>query len=64
MFILYDGFNEVFLDLKFGWIDGFLIDCVYVNYYFFYEDNLKNYIIFYVGYDNEDFVVGVCKLDN
>ena len=39
--ILYDGFNEAFLDLKSGRIDGLLIDRVYANYYLSHEDNLK-----------------------
>ncbi|EGO8602961.1 amino acid ABC transporter substrate-binding protein [Enterococcus faecalis] len=62
--ILYDGFNEAFLDLKSGRIDGLLIDRVYANYYLSHEDNLKNYTISHVGYDNEDFAVGVRKSDN
>ena len=35
------AFNEAFLDLKSGRIDGLLIDRVYANYYLSHEDNLK-----------------------
>jgi polar amino acid transport system substrate-binding protein len=61
--ILYDGFNEAFLDLKSKRIDGLLIDRVYANYYLSHEDNLDNYTIFNTGYKSEDFGVGVRKND-
>ncbi|MGK0551109.1 amino acid ABC transporter substrate-binding protein [Enterococcus faecalis] len=61
--ILYDGYNEAFLDLKSGRIDGLLIDRVYANYYLSHEDNLNNYSIFSVGYTSEDFTVGMRKTD-
>ena len=61
--ILYDGFNEAFLDLTSGRIDGLLIDRVYANYYLSHEDNLANYSIFSVGFESEDFAVGIRKSD-
>lgn len=61
--ILYDGFNEAFLDLKSGRIDGLLIDRVYANYYLSHEDNLADYAIVSGGFESEDFAVGLRKTD-
>ena len=61
--ILYDGFNEAFMDLKSGRIDGLLIDRVYANYYLSHEDNLSDYSIVSGGFESEAFAVGVRKTD-
>ena len=61
--ILYDGFNEAFMDLKSGRIDGLLIDRVYANYYLSHEDNLANYTIVSGDFESEAFVVGLRKSD-
>ncbi|MBO0470553.1 amino acid ABC transporter substrate-binding protein [Enterococcus sp. DIV0242_7C1] len=61
--ILYDGFNEAFMDLKSGRIDGLLIDRVYANYYLSHEDNLADYSIISGDYESEAFAVGLRKSD-
>ncbi|MGX7150644.1 amino acid ABC transporter substrate-binding protein [Enterococcus ureasiticus] len=61
--ILYDGFNEAFMDLKSGRIDGLLIDRVYANYYLSHEDNLANYSIISGDFESEAFAVGLRKSD-
>lgn len=61
--ILYDGFNEAFMDLKSGRIDGLLIDRVYANYYLSHEDNLADYSIISGDFDSEAFAVGLRKAD-
>jgi polar amino acid transport system substrate-binding protein len=61
--ILYDGFNEAFMDLKSGRIDGLLIDRVYANYYLSHEDNLANYSIISGDFESEAFAVGIRKTD-
>ncbi|MBM7689469.1 amino acid ABC transporter substrate-binding protein [Enterococcus ureilyticus] len=61
--ILYDGFNEAFMDLKSGRIDGLLIDRVYANYYLSHEDNLADYSIVSGDFESEAFAVGLRKSD-
>lgn len=61
--ILYDGFNEAFMDLKSGRIDGLLIDHVYANYYLSHEDNLADYSIVSGDFESEAFAVGIRKTD-
>lgn len=61
--ILYDGFNEAFMDLKSGRIDGLLIDRVYANYYLSHEDNLSDYTIISGDFESEAFAVGIRKSD-
>ncbi|MFD2308047.1 amino acid ABC transporter substrate-binding protein [Enterococcus termitis] len=61
--ILYDGFNEAFMDLKSGRIDGLLIDRVYANYYLSHEDNLADYSIVSGDFESEAFAVGIRKSD-
>lgn len=61
--ILYDGFNEAFMDLKSGRIDGLLIDRVYANYYLSQEDDLSNYSISRGTFESEAFAVGIRKTD-
>ncbi|EOL49036.1 amino acid ABC transporter substrate-binding protein [Enterococcus caccae] len=61
--ILYDGFNEAFMDLKSGRIDGLLIDRVYANYYLSHEDNLANFSIVSGQFESEAFAVGLRKSD-
>ena len=61
--VLYDGFNEAFMDLKSGRIDGLLIDRVYANYYLSHEDDLSNYSIIPGTFESETFAVGIRKTD-
>lgn len=61
--ILYDGFNEAFMDLKSRRIDGLLIDRVYANYYLSHEDNLADYSIVSGAFESEAFAVGLRKTD-
>ncbi|MGX7245346.1 amino acid ABC transporter substrate-binding protein [Enterococcus quebecensis] len=61
--ILYDGFNEAFMDLKSGRIDGLLIDRVYANYYLSHEATLADYSIVSGDYESEAFAVGLRKSD-
>ena len=61
--ILYDGFNEAFMDLKSGRIDGLLIDRVYANYYLSHEDNLADFSIVSGQFESEAFAVGLRKSD-
>ncbi|MBL1227666.1 amino acid ABC transporter substrate-binding protein [Enterococcus sp. BWB1-3] len=61
--VLYDGFNEAFMDLKSGRIDGLLIDRVYANYYLSHEENLANYSIIPGAFESETFAVGIRKTD-
>ena len=61
--ILYDGFNEAFMDLKSGRIDGLLIDRVYANYYLSHEDNLADFSIVSGDFESEAFAVGLRTSD-
>lgn len=61
--ILYDGFNEAFMDLRSGRIDGLLIDRVYANYYLSHEDKLADYSIISGNFESEAFAVGLRKAD-
>ena len=61
--ILYEGFNEAFMDLKSGRIDGLLIDRVYANYYLSHEENLADYAIVPDNFESEAFAVGLRKSD-
>ncbi|RST90136.1 amino acid ABC transporter substrate-binding protein [Vagococcus humatus] len=61
--VLYDTFNEGFIDLEAGRIDGLLIDKVYANYYLAKKDQLNDYYLIGNIYQPEDFAVGIRKSD-
>ncbi|MDH6363729.1 polar amino acid transport system substrate-binding protein [Enterococcus sp. PF1-24] len=61
--ILFSSFNEAFIDLKSGRIDGLLIDRVYAGYYLAQSGELANYTINAGEFENEDFAVGARKDD-
>lgn len=59
--VLYASFNEAFIDLENGRIDGLLIDKVYADYYLTQKDQLEDYNIIKGPFENEDYAVGVRK---
>lgn len=61
--VLYDSFNEAFIDLKSGRIDGLLIDKVYANYYLTQSGDLDKYNIITGDYATEDYAAGARKGD-
>lgn len=60
---LYASFNEAFIDLESGRIDGLLIDQVYADYYLNQTNKIADYTITVSPYKTEDFAVGVRKDD-
>lgn len=60
---LYASFNEAFIDLKSGRIDGLLIDKVYADYYLQQKGEMADYNITTGEFDNEDYAVGARKAD-
>lgn len=61
--IQYDTFNNAFLDLNAGRIQGLLIDSVYADYYIAHQKNPKMYRVISTGFQSEDFAVGMRKGD-
>ncbi|BDR59367.1 amino acid ABC transporter substrate-binding protein [Xylocopilactobacillus apicola] len=61
--VLYDGFNEAFMDLNAGRIDGLLIDRGYATYYLSHESNPSDYSVISGGFKPESFAVGLRKSD-
>lgn len=61
--ILYASFNEAFIDLENGRIDGLLIDKVYADYYLNQKDKMSDYNIITGPFENEDYGVGARKDD-
>ncbi len=61
--VLFASFNEAFIDLENGRIDGLLIDEVYANYYLTQKKQLDDYTITEGPFKSEDFAVGVRKDD-
>ncbi|KRN94339.1 amino acid ABC transporter substrate-binding protein [Pediococcus stilesii] len=59
--VLYDSFNNAFIDLNANRIQGLLIDSVYANYYIKHMANSKNYRVITSGMPNEEFAVGIKK---
>ncbi|AYW48010.1 amino acid ABC transporter substrate-binding protein [Tetragenococcus osmophilus] len=60
---LYDSFNEAFIDLENGRIDGLLIDRVYAEYYLRQNDQTDDFNLVETPFEEEDFAVGVRKDD-
>ncbi|WP_129045414.1 amino acid ABC transporter substrate-binding protein [Companilactobacillus metriopterae] len=61
--VLYDSFNNAFMDLDANRIQGLLIDSVYANYYINHEKNPDSYELTSGGFTGEDFAVGMRKGD-
>lgn len=61
--VMYDSFNNAFMDLDAGRIQGMLIDSVYAGYYIQHEKNPDSYQTTVGGFDGEDFAVGMRKGD-
>jgi polar amino acid transport system substrate-binding protein len=59
--ILYDSFNNAFIDLNANRIQGLLIDSVYANYYIKHMANSKDYRVIKSGMPSEQFAVGIKK---
>jgi len=56
---LYASFNEAFIDLESGRIDGLLIDRVYAEYYLNENDKTDDFNLIETPYEDENFAVGV-----
>lgn len=62
--VLYDTFNEAFLDLNAGRIQGIFMDEVYARYYVAHQQDPKSYrILENDKFDSENFAVGMRKSD-
>ncbi|MFB9770176.1 amino acid ABC transporter substrate-binding protein [Lactiplantibacillus modestisalitolerans] len=61
--VQYDTFNNAFLDLNAGRIQGLLIDSVYASYYIKHETNSSDYQETPGAFETEDFAVGMRKGD-
>ncbi|BDR59886.1 amino acid ABC transporter substrate-binding protein [Lactobacillus xylocopicola] len=61
--VLYDSFNEAFMDLNAGRIDGLLIDRTYADYYLSHDRNPARYKLVAGNFKHESFVVGIRKSD-
>ncbi|WP_225047385.1 amino acid ABC transporter substrate-binding protein [Lacticaseibacillus kribbianus] len=59
--VLYDTFNEAFLDLNAGRIQGIFMDEVYARYYVAHQKDPKSYRILTGDFDSEAFAVGMRK---
>ncbi|KRL97996.1 amino acid ABC transporter substrate-binding protein [Liquorilactobacillus satsumensis] len=61
--VQYDTFNNAFMDLNAGRIQGLLIDSVYANYYIKHQTQAADYEKTPIGFPTEDFAVGMRKGD-
>ncbi len=61
--VLYDTYNNAFIDLKAGRINGLLIDGVYANYYLAHIKYQKEFKKEKLPYPSEKFSVGINKKD-
>lgn len=61
--VMYDSFNNAFMDLDAGRIQGMLIDSVYAGYYIQHEKDPESYQVTQGGFTGEDFAVGMRKGD-
>ncbi len=62
--ILYDTFNDAFIDLDAGRIQGILMDEVYARYYIAHKADPSSYHIASDDFPPENFAVGMRKSDN
>ena len=60
---MYDTYNNAFIDLKAGRINGLLIDGVYANYYLAHSKYQKEFKKEKLPYPSEKFSVGINKKD-
>ena len=61
--VLFDTFNEAFIDLKAKRLDGLVVDGVYANYYIAQQKNPDEYVVLDTPFDRGDFAVGIRKSD-
>lgn len=61
--VLYDGFNDAFIDLNANRIQGLLIDSVYAGYYIKHEKDPDAYREIDGPFPKEKFAVGMRKGD-
>ncbi|OPF87237.1 amino acid ABC transporter substrate-binding protein [Vagococcus martis] len=61
--VLFDTFNEAFIDLKAKRIDGLIVDNVYANYYIAQQKNSEDYAVLDTPFDSAAFAVGIRKSD-
>lgn len=61
--ILYENFNEAFIDLNAGRIQGLLIDRVYADYYIAHQKDSSAYETNMGDFENEHFAIGMRKSD-
>ena len=62
--ILYDTFNDAFIDLDAGRIQGILMDEVYARYYIDHKPDPASYHIIGDSFPPEEFAVGMRKSDH
>ncbi|MGX7197505.1 amino acid ABC transporter substrate-binding protein [Enterococcus olivae] len=60
---LYASFNEAFIDLEAGRIEGLLIDSVYAEYYLTQTEKMDQFNLIDSSFEEEDYAVGVRKND-
>lgn len=61
--VLYDTFNDAFIDLNAGRIQGLVIDEVYARYYVAHEKDPRAYRIVEGNFPAESFAIGMRKSD-
>lgn len=61
--VLYDSFNDAFIDLNANRIQGLLIDSVYAGYYIKHESDPESYRELQGSFPKEQFAVGMRKGD-
>ncbi|QNQ81418.1 amino acid ABC transporter substrate-binding protein [Lactobacillus sp. PV034] len=61
--VQYDNYNDAFLDLKAGRINGLLIDSVYGDYYLKHTKDGNDFSKSVLPYPSEEFAIGVNKKD-
>lgn len=62
--VLYDTFNDAFIDLRAGRIQGLVIDEVYARYYVAHQQNPAAFRIIDGSFPAESFAVGMRKSDD
>lgn len=61
--IQYASFNEAFMDLENGRLDGILVSVIYAEYYLKQNDKLADFNLFNPGFQGDSFAVGARKGD-